>query len=49
MRYCKHRRRSFGEPAPASELFAYFGFTVGDIVKAVLRAVIACRNSTPTD
>ena len=26
---------SFGESAPAKELFAYFGFTVGKVVEAV--------------
>jgi len=26
---------SFGESAPARELFAYFGFTVGKVVEAV--------------
>jgi len=25
----------FGESAPAKELFAYFGFTVGKVVEAV--------------
>jgi len=28
---------SFGESAPAKELFSYFGFTVGKVVEAVNR------------